>query len=216
MFDLEKAIADWRQQIVAGGVATPEVLNELESHLREDVAQQIHAGLAPQAAFEAAVGRLGKADALANEFMKAAASGNEVRERRLKLLCIVGVALLYLLPFVLSVSRLRNELDLTECWLGLTAVAVTVLSMFSGLILHRFLPVIPDKRIRTRIQFASVVPVFGWLLVFAFFLLPRLDLSVGQVTVATLWAMSLPAIFGGLTFGLDEAARRRTSATATT
>jgi hypothetical protein len=85
--------------------------------------------------------------------------------------------------------------------------------MFSGLILHRFLPVIPDRRIRTRIQFASVVPVFGWLLVFAFVILPRLDLSVGQVAVATLWAISPLAIFGGLTFGLDEAARVRSTAT---
>jgi ferritin-like metal-binding protein YciE len=40
MFDPEQTIAEWRRQMAAGGIKTPEVLNELESHLREDVEQQ--------------------------------------------------------------------------------------------------------------------------------------------------------------------------------
>jgi hypothetical protein len=82
------------------------------------------------------------------------------------------------------------------------------------LVLGRFPPIIRDRRIRTRVQFAFILPIFLWLLIFAFAILPRLDLSVGQMTVATLWAISPLAIFGGLTFGLDEAARQTTSTTA--
>jgi uncharacterized protein YoaH (UPF0181 family) len=45
MFDLEKAIANWRQQMMAVGVNKGEVLNELESHLRDDIEQEMRSGL---------------------------------------------------------------------------------------------------------------------------------------------------------------------------
>ena len=38
MFGLEQAIADWRQQMLAAGIKTPVPLEELEIHLREDIA----------------------------------------------------------------------------------------------------------------------------------------------------------------------------------
>ena len=37
MFDLEQAILEWRRQMTAGGIKAPEVLDELESHLHDDV-----------------------------------------------------------------------------------------------------------------------------------------------------------------------------------
>jgi hypothetical protein len=70
MFDLEKAIADWRQQLGTGGLSKGEALDELESHLRDDVQRQIRAGLTPQQAFETAVERIGGAQALKTEFAK--------------------------------------------------------------------------------------------------------------------------------------------------
>jgi Clp amino terminal domain, pathogenicity island component len=70
MFSLEKAIADWRQQMVAAGLQKGGALDELESHLREDIEQQIQAGLTTQEAFESAVGRIGGAEALKAEFAK--------------------------------------------------------------------------------------------------------------------------------------------------
>ena len=45
MFDLEKAIADWRRQMLAAGIKTPVPLEELESHLREEIEQQMKSGL---------------------------------------------------------------------------------------------------------------------------------------------------------------------------
>ena len=41
MFNLEKAIADWRRQMTKGGIRAGEVLDELESHLREDIDAQL-------------------------------------------------------------------------------------------------------------------------------------------------------------------------------
>jgi hypothetical protein len=45
MFDLEKAISDWRQQWAAAGIKSSEILRELENHLREDIQIQMREGL---------------------------------------------------------------------------------------------------------------------------------------------------------------------------
>ena len=50
-FNLEKAIADWRRQMQSAGLKNSDALNELESHLREEIQQQMQAGLAAQQAF---------------------------------------------------------------------------------------------------------------------------------------------------------------------
>jgi hypothetical protein len=70
MFDLEQSIAEWRRQMLATGIKTPVPLEELESHLRDDVAQQMRAGANAQQAFEAAVQRIGHANDLKSEFKK--------------------------------------------------------------------------------------------------------------------------------------------------
>lgn len=70
MFNLDHAISDWRRQMAAGGIGTPEILDELETHLREDVDQQVRSGLSQQQAFEAAVQRIGESKALKKEFRK--------------------------------------------------------------------------------------------------------------------------------------------------
>jgi hypothetical protein len=83
MFDLEKAVANWRQQMMDAGVKSGEVLNELESHLRDDVEQEMRRGLSPQQAFEVAAERMGRAHQLKGEFAKVSRSGSEIL-RRLK------------------------------------------------------------------------------------------------------------------------------------
>jgi hypothetical protein len=70
MFNLDKALEDWRRQMAAGRISTAEVLKELESHLREDVRQQMRSGVNAEQAFEAAVQRIGRANALKAEFQK--------------------------------------------------------------------------------------------------------------------------------------------------
>lgn len=69
MFDLEKAIAQWRQQLAAR-ILSREILDELESHLRDDVRAQMESGLDAHAAFRSAVQRMGEAAVLEAEFAK--------------------------------------------------------------------------------------------------------------------------------------------------
>ena len=70
MFNLDQAITEWRRQMIAGGMKFPEVLDEMESHLREDVEQQRLSGMTGERAFKIAVLRLGEAVTLREEFLK--------------------------------------------------------------------------------------------------------------------------------------------------
>jgi hypothetical protein len=69
MFDLEKQIDEWRQQMIAGGIADNAVLDELESHLREQ-AERLKKGLPDDEAFRFAAGQLGDSRQLKREFAK--------------------------------------------------------------------------------------------------------------------------------------------------
>ena len=70
MFDIEQSIAEWRRQMVAAGIAEPEPLNELEMHLRADIASLVKVGKPEPEAFELARSRLGSGTAVRLEFDK--------------------------------------------------------------------------------------------------------------------------------------------------
>ncbi len=70
MFDLDRAISEWRRQMTAGGIKSQDVLDELESHLREEIGQQMRSGSGETQAFDAAVQQIGRAGALKTEFAK--------------------------------------------------------------------------------------------------------------------------------------------------
>lgn len=68
MFDLEQALSKWRQQMAADGIERSDLLDELESHLCDDVDQRLRSGLNPEEAFQLAVEELGSSKALKSEF----------------------------------------------------------------------------------------------------------------------------------------------------
>jgi hypothetical protein len=70
MFDLESQIRAWRADLAAAMGNAPEPLDELESHLRDDIDRRIRLGADAQSAFEAARAQLGEAGRLAQEFAK--------------------------------------------------------------------------------------------------------------------------------------------------
>lgn len=72
--------------MLAAGMKNAEVVDELESHLREDVARQVQSGESTERAFAGAVQRVGQASLLHREFAKL--SGKKWRlMRKLKELC---------------------------------------------------------------------------------------------------------------------------------
>jgi hypothetical protein len=70
MFNLEQSIADWRQQMLAAGIKSPVPLEELESHLREEIERQMKSGLSEQKVFEISVQVIGRPKTLNSEFKK--------------------------------------------------------------------------------------------------------------------------------------------------
>ena len=68
MNDLESLVARWRRDMLAAGMKSPVPLEELESHLRDDIEAQMRAGVETAQAFNAAVQRLGTARGLMAEF----------------------------------------------------------------------------------------------------------------------------------------------------
>ncbi len=66
----EALIAQWRREMLAVGINSPEPLDEFESHLREELERQAVSGLDARQAFEIAVARMGPAAVLAGEFNK--------------------------------------------------------------------------------------------------------------------------------------------------
>jgi hypothetical protein len=70
MFILEQSIAEWRRQLLAAGIKTPVPLEELESHLREEIARQMELGIDERQAFEISAAQIGEAALVKNEFKK--------------------------------------------------------------------------------------------------------------------------------------------------
>jgi hypothetical protein len=70
MFNLESSITEWRRQMLAAGLKTDKRLDELESHLREEISALKSAGAAEAVAFEQAVARLGSPHLVSTEFNK--------------------------------------------------------------------------------------------------------------------------------------------------
>src|SRR4029434_4009162 len=70
MFNLEQSISEWRGQMLSAGVKNPDIVDELESHLREDWARRVQSGESEEQAFEGAVQGVGQASLLKHEFAK--------------------------------------------------------------------------------------------------------------------------------------------------
>jgi hypothetical protein len=70
VFDVNKAIADWRHSLTGIGEICSEDLDELQSHLHDHVEQLVEQGLTAQGAFSQAARQLGDADGLEREYSK--------------------------------------------------------------------------------------------------------------------------------------------------
>ncbi|HEV2691633.1 MAG TPA: hypothetical protein VG347_01930 [Verrucomicrobiae bacterium] len=207
MFNLEQSITAWRNQMLAAGIQSPIPLIELENHLREEVEHQLRSGLAADAAFTMAVQKIGAASSLQTEFSKTRRFNPPGKwERILAIVISLGVVI----PFG-AYGLLKNELSPGWRILGLANLAVIVITIFGCRYINRLFPVVSDRRIRTLIGLTfGAISLIG-IIVFMNFLLPKFELTQGQLTVIVLWSMTLMAALGAVWAGLEEAARRQTA-----
>ena len=210
MFDLEQAIADWRQQMLAAGIKTPVPLVELEIHLREDIAQQMQSGVDGQKAFNSAAHKMGHADVLKREFKKAS-TPMETKFVELAGIACVAVALLFSLWTFLFLFD--HETGLMVKVSGLAAVATTVLGWRYN---HKFLPVIRNQLARTVFGFMSCLGGVVWIRLFIINFLPHMmlhpagmEMPACRLIAVFLWGWTVMALLGGVGHGLEKAAHRQ-------
>jgi len=70
MFNVDQAILEWRRRMLGTGVKAFDILDELESHLREQISALKSAGASEAVAFEQAVASLGSPHSVYTEFNK--------------------------------------------------------------------------------------------------------------------------------------------------
>lgn len=214
MFNLDQSINEWRRQLLAAGIQTTALLEELESHLREDVERQVRSGLDGQQAFESAVRRMGRFDALKAEFAKAGGAG-EVQLGKLLGIACAGIAGFFSLLAMQKLIVVHGAGPVARI-LGLAAAATTLLSWRYG---HRLLPVIRQRHLRTAIGIACCGAGMAGVGLFLKLILPRLmevpagaDIPVGTLLASFLWAWAVMAILAGMAYGLEKAASRQVRA----
>ena len=211
MFNLEQSIAEWRKQMLAGGIKTPVPLEELEIHLREDIERQMKTRSNLQDAFTSAVQKLGSAHTVQNEFQKVDKIQGALKWKLMETFLVLVTILVPLLVGGCLLKRASfADMTAAEEMSGLAAVAAFSLLAWSGRLGHQFLPVIRTRRIRDAILYSCFVPLMLWWVVFFNFIVPRHDFTMGEFLVTFLWAFFTPAgACIGLHWGIETAARKK-------
>ena len=209
MFNLEKSIAGWREQMLAAGIKTPVPLEELEIHLREEIQRQTKAGRNETEAFQCAVQSVGSARMIQNEFERV----EEIEaERQWKDGLIWSGAILGLLQLILIGAVLFNaEMTLGQRVSGLAAIATSFVLVGVGRVSHRIFPANRLQRAKSVLIFIlGDLPGMIWIVIFYCFFLLGHEFPFGHYLATLLWANCPPlTIFLGLIWGSLIAARNK-------
>lgn len=205
MFNLDRAITEWRRQMLAAGIKSPVPLEELEGHLREEVKRQTESGVDAGQAFGNAVKQMGCPTALKAEFKKISADQWAREDKWMRVYCnsfpviYTGIGIYALL---------RVDMDPGLRLFGFTALMLTSLLVWTTPYFYTFLPAIADKRRRMGIQIGSALV---WMIgggLFMNLILPHMNLTQGQIVATVLWLMMPVAAIAGISYGLGVSSRR--------
>jgi hypothetical protein len=167
MFNLEQSIAEWRKQMLAAGIKAPVLIEELESHLREEVDRQIRAGTNGQDAFEIAVRQIGEARGIKVEFGKIDA---DPVSRPLAWIAWGSFVISFFLP---ACNQLRGwqcaGLSITSIWGnggGLCLASMTLANLFMVASFFLTLRFSQKKRVMQGLRLSSLAAlILVWLYV---------------------------------------------------
>jgi hypothetical protein len=103
------------------------------------------------------------------------------------------------------------DMNILETTLGLVGIGLGVLILCSWPYSYRFLPVVSRKSVRRRIQLAFGTLFVAWCVMFSNFITPFFNVAqTGPWVVALVWTIMIPlGAFGGIAFGLEEAAHKQ-------
>ena len=220
MFDLDKAITGWRQQMLAAGIKTPVPLEELEIHLREEIERQMKSGLSPQQAFGSAEKKVGRASELKREFKKSDAPMEMQQIIKLAGAICIAIALLcqvsFCSPPVFDFAfahglRLGLMMRMLALAVLVIPVAITVLSWKFN---HKLLPFIRNQWLRRVVG----IVCYGGCLLWIRFVIFHLPVGAIGTTTGSFFLIyflfgsqwTVMALLGGVGHGLEKAAHRQT------
>jgi len=127
MFNLEQSIAEWRRQMITAGIKTPVPLEELESHLWEDMERRVRAGADKARAFQLAAQQIGRPESLQAEFEKNQNTERKYMKRGLIIGGIIGVLVgMALVMPALAQYRHEGVMKNGEPWLFLIGSLLTL------------------------------------------------------------------------------------------
>ena len=105
MRDLERQIADWRRTMAKASGHRSDLLNELEEHLREEIARLRGAGVSTDKAFEMALSKLGAPAPVVAEFDKLTATPTTWLPIKIARASVVMVALFLPAVFAFKLDK---------------------------------------------------------------------------------------------------------------
>jgi len=196
MFELNQAIADWRGRMLNAGIKGPVTLDELESHLREEVERQIHAGTNEEQAFQRAVQKMGQGDTLCREFEKLEDAGRKrARELLRRWSVVAGIGLIYLMiawTWWLGVREGKFEITWVEILLLAGVAAPIILFVRVGRSLAKHLPMINEKSVLA----IALGALFLAALLFRIFFPVVSFTNIVHLQIVVLWCLSPMLGFG--------------------
>jgi hypothetical protein len=203
MFNLEQAITKWKQQMTAGGIKEPAVLDELESHLREEIERQTRAGANEELAFAVAAQKIGSATALKTEFHK----NGSVRPLE-KLMIAIAVLVAAFGVFLMSAAMILCYSGRGERLVGFAALGLILLTIFKWSRIIPRLPVIHEKRKRVAIELVCFFGGFGLCSLYFQLIVHHFESHDGIVPVIGFLGLIPIAVGICLANAIERAARR--------
>lgn len=204
----------------AAGVKTPVPMEELESHLREEIERQMKLGTENQRAFDMAVLQIGQGIELKAEFAKEKRLRNllslELVKKETELKWMPALSMVALTIGLLSFSSMVllkigafSEATSLERMSILAAVIVSYLLFSVGVLGYKFFPVVSNKHARGVIAVCGAVAVSLWVVIF----LAHVNVNMQQFLAEFSWAFFVPmCALTGLIFGLEWAAQKKIKA----
>lgn len=202
MFNLEQAISHWRREL--GPVGPPELLDELESHLRADIEQQLRTGIDAERAFSIAVERIGEPRMLRAEFKKAGARRGEL------IMAFIVVALVGFILWMSGFTFAQMQLSPGEQVVAYGAVISSLLVACGWRYAVPFLPVISSKTKRMAMGTASIATGIIITNLLSQFVLPYFEgMNDRQIPAVGFWLLFPIAVCACLGLGLMMSDRDR-------
>ena len=204
--NLEQSISEWCQQMLSAGVKSPIPLDELESHLRDEIEHQTTKGLSETEAFLAAVKHIGQAHAIKTEFKKVERTMS-VRQWKVFKIVILGFITFFSLAGARQLGHM-HDMTFSQLMLGWAALATFLVLPWIGGLGNKFFPIIRSKRTRDVIIGSGGALIALWWIAMFNFILPDHDMN--GLFVILLWGFVAPVgALLGLALGLETATRKK-------